>query len=233
MIKIDEMESDNQTLAADLSKYEVFRELFLEEPELVEAYNLTIENPAIRTEIRYLKSISQQLKNNPNRKPVIELLNNPNREKAGEIVNGVPFVKKTIKKNGYEIVGVFPDFSKHSAFSHTLSKEFHHFPNVQQFAIAKKALEKEYKKNPEKVKTTLRELNKGKEYAFDGKVLRGEEMLEKQIADIVDSKKNRVFGFIWHHNEKDGVMELVSEKVHNNVKHIGGQTTWAGGVHHR
>lgn len=220
-------------LTEDLSKHKVFRQLFLKNPELVGAYRLTSSNPAVRTEIKYLEIITQQLKDNPNKRPILELLNNINKEYAGKVLNGVPFVKRTIKKDGYDIVGVFPDFSKYRLFSHTLSKEQYLFKDPQQFHIAKTALAKEYKKNPEKVKALLRELNRGQEYTYKGKVLKGEDMLEKQLKDIIDPKQNKIFGFIWHHNENDGVMELVSQNVHNSVKHIGGKQNWGGGVHHR
>ncbi|MBB1151471.1 HNH endonuclease [Myroides sp. NP-2] len=214
-------------------KYKVFREKILKNPELIGAYRLVSDNPAIRLEIRYLESITKQLKANPNKKPIIELLNNHNKKYAGEVLNGVPFVKRTLKQNGYDVVGVFPDFSNYRLFSHTLNKEQYLLKDAQQFDIGKAALANEYKKNPKKVKAMLRELNKGKEYTFNGKILKGEDMLEKQILDITNPKNNKVFGFIWHHNEKDGVMELVSQKAHDGVRHIGGKSTWGGGVHYR
>lgn len=214
-------------------KYRVFKEKFLNNPELISAYRLVNDNPAIRLEIRYLESILKQLKANPNKRPVIELLSNTNKEYAGKVLNGVPFVKRTIKKDGYDIIGVFPDFSKHRLYSHVLGKEQYLFKDAQQFNIAKTALANEYKKNPAKVKLMLQELNKGQEYTFKGKILTGDDMLQKQIADITNPKNNRVFGFIWHHNERDGLMELVSQNVHDNVKHIGGKQTWGGGAHHR
>lgn len=228
-------EKQLEILKGDLlnPKNKVFKEKFLKNPELTSAYRLASDNPAIRTNTKYLENLTKQLKDNPNKKPIIELSNNHNKEQAGKVLNGVPFVKKTLKQNGFDIVGVFPNFSKYRAFSYTLAKEFHHLPDAQQFNIAKTALAKAYKKNPEKVKAMLRKLNEGQEYTFKGKVLKGEEMLEKQIADITNPKNNKVFGFIWHHNEKDGVLELVTQNAHNGVKHIGGKQTWGGGVHHR
>src|SRR5690554_4507498 len=86
-------------------KYKVFREKILKNPELTGAYRLVSDNPAIRLEIRYLESITKQLKANPNKKPIIELLNNHNKKYAGEVLNGVPFVKRTLKQNGYDVVG--------------------------------------------------------------------------------------------------------------------------------
>src|SRR5690606_83626 len=95
---LDEIQLGNLTI--DLSKHKVFRQLFLKNPELVGAYRLTSSNPAVRTEIKYLESITRQLKDNPNKKPVIKILHNLNKENAGKVVNGVPFDKRTIKMDG-------------------------------------------------------------------------------------------------------------------------------------
>lgn len=214
-------------------KFKVFSEKIQKNPELISSYNLVSDNLAIRIEIRYLESISEQLKLNPNKKPKVELLNNINKIYAGKKLNGVPFINKTIIKDGYDIVGVFPDFSDYRLFSHKLNKEYYLSKDADQFNIAKEAFTKEYKKNPEIVKSLLRKLNIEQEYMFDKQSLKGDAMLEKQILDITNPKINKVFGFIWHHNENDGVMELVVQSKHKGAKHIGGKQTWGGGVHNR
>lgn len=56
-----------------------------------------------------------------------------------------------------------------------------------------------------------------------------DQILERQLSDIVNPNANRkfkVFGFTWHHNEDYGVMELVDEVVHKFNKHEGGYTKW-------
>lgn len=280
-------EKQLEILKADLLKHKVFKEKFLKNPELTTAYRLKIDYPAFRTNAKYLEDITKQLKANPNKKPRIELSNNHNKEQAGKVLNGVPFVKKTLKKDGLDIVGVFPDFSKYRAFSHTLAKEQYLLEDAQQFNIAKTAFTNAYKKNPEKVKAMLRKqndlimkrdaelLNANKSGIYEaeknmleatkkgsledekfwlkelrnrtnkitfidvhkGKPLKlynnQEDIIQRQIKDITNPKSNKVFGFIWHHSEKDGVLELVTQNAHNGVKHIGGKQTWGGGVHHR
>lgn len=224
-------------LKSDLIKHigpKKFSEIFFKNPELSNAYRLVSDNPAIRTNTVYLENITKQLKANPNKKPVIELLNNHNKNMSGKVLNGVPFVKTTLKHNGFDITGVFADFSKHRLYTHILSKEQYLLKDAQQFNIAKTALAKEYKKNPEKIKTMLKELNQGQEYIFKGRLLKGDNMLDKQLADITNPKNRDIFGFTWHHNEKEGVMELVIQKFHDTkmggVAHSGGRQIWGGGV---
>lgn len=64
------------------------------------------------------------------------------------------------------------------------------------------------------------------------KFLSQEEILEKQISDIMKPNGNtqsRVFGYVWHHNENVGVMELVSKNIHEFNRHTGGNYIWGNG----
>jgi hypothetical protein len=70
---------------------------------------------------------------------------------------------------------------------------------------------------------------KGKPY----KILSEDEILKKQIKDITNppsNAKGRIFGYIWHHNEKKGVIELVAKDVHEANPHVGGNKIWGDGV---
>jgi ribosomal protein L17 len=74
-------------------------------------------------------------------------------------------------------------------------------------------------------KITFKLTIKGKPVQF----LNENQILERQIADITQPKlnnKSKVFGFTWHHNERDGVMELVDEVVHTSNRHHGGFSKW-------
>lgn len=65
------------------------------------------------------------------------------------------------------------------------------------------------------------------------KFLNPEEILEKQVADIMKpngSTQSRVFGYVWHHNENVGVLELVAKDIHEFNKHKGGNYIWGNGV---
>lgn len=60
------------------------------------------------------------------------------------------------------------------------------------------------------------------------KILNEKEILKKQKEDIMKINGEKVFGFIWHHNENEGVMELVAKDVHEFNKHKGGKYIWGG-----
>lgn len=71
---------------------------------------------------------------------------------------------------------------------------------------------------------------------FKGKPMKffnQEEIIEKQIADIMKpngGSQSRVFGYVWHHNENVGVLELVAKDVHEFNRHTGGNYIWGNGV---
>lgn len=65
------------------------------------------------------------------------------------------------------------------------------------------------------------------------KFLNQEEILAKQVNDIMKpngSTQSRVFGYVWHHNENVGVLELVAKDVHEFNRHTGGNYIWGNGV---
>ena len=50
---------------------------------------------------------------------------------------------------------------------------------------------------------------------------------EDQIKDIKEGILPD--GFTWHHNEKEGLMQLVETSVHNATNHTGGMHLWGRG----
>ncbi|MBN2910987.1 HNH endonuclease [Polycladomyces sp. WAk] len=36
-------------------------------------------------------------------------------------------------------------------------------------------------------------------------------------------------GYVWHHYQEEGFMQLVKSRVHGNVRHTGGRQIWGGG----
>lgn len=40
----------------------------------------------------------------------------------------------------------------------------------------------------------------------------------------------KIDGWTWHHTEKEGVMQLVDEKVHSQTAHTGGYSLWGAGA---
>lgn len=65
------------------------------------------------------------------------------------------------------------------------------------------------------------------------KIFNQDEIIEKQIADIMKpngGSQSRVFGYVWHHNENIGVMELVAKDIHEFNRHTGGNYIWGNSL---
>lgn len=116
--------------------------------------------------------------------------------------------RKLIYKDGRRIRGVFPDFSKASIFECKLPDNLLKATDDEQFKECIRQLQEQIKRNPS-LKKKL-----------------GKDRLE-QI------KNGRIKGYTWHHNEKEGVMQLVDSDVHSKVRHTGGKKLWGGGTEAR
>lgn len=116
--------------------------------------------------------------------------------------NGIPYERRRIVINGVVIEGVFPKFD--SAFDTKLSPD-----NQKSKAYAKEcnaALKAAIEKNPElKSKFT-----------------------EEQLKDIEEGRTPT--GYVWHHNEEPGKMQLVKREDHDRTlggaAHTGGNSLW-------
>lgn len=78
-------------------------------------------------------------------------------------------------------------------------------------------------------KITFKQTPKGKPLVFLGE----DEILAKQLKDIYKpsiKSKGRIFGYVWHHAENEGMMQLVQKEVHEFNKHIGGNAIWGGNL---
>lgn len=65
------------------------------------------------------------------------------------------------------------------------------------------------------------------------KIFNQDEIIEKQIVDIMKpsgGSQSRVFGYVWHHNENVGVMELVAKDIHEFNRHTGGNYIWGNSL---
>ena len=63
---------------------------------------------------------------------------------------------------------------------------------------------------------------------------------EPQLAKLFSAEnQQRIFqgykpnGFTWHHNQKEGVLELVNTAIHQQTSHTGGRAIWGGGSANR
>lgn len=112
--------------------------------------------------------------------------------------NGVPYFRRMIEYRGVKIEGVFPKF--HSAFDTKLDPDKLRSPAYAQFCNAD--LKEQISKNP-----LLR-------LKFN----------PDQIADIENGRTPD--GYVWHHNEEPGRMQLVKQKEHEEARHTGGGSIW-------
>ncbi len=119
---------------------------------------------------------------------------------------GVPYERKRVTINGIEIDGVFPVFN--SRFDVQLPEDLEKSSNAKQFKECNRQLKEAIENNPE-----LRS-------QFD----------EEQLQDIADGDTPR--GYVWHHNEEKGKMQLVKTEDHDRTQggaaHTGGRALWAG-----
>lgn len=130
------------------------------------------------------------------------------------IVNGfhaitnVRFEEKIIEYGGKIYKGLFPQFE--NVFRCKIPKDFYLKTDAVQFSTATKLLR-------ERIKT-----NKELESVFTNDQL---EDINKGLAKIRD--------YPWHHNEEEGILELVLSSIHSPTGHIGGRNIWGGGSSYR
>lgn len=119
---------------------------------------------------------------------------------------GVQYVTRWIlQEDGVTIVkGVFPRFE--STFTAKLPKEFYSASYYRQFRECTQQLAAEIERNPELAARF------------------SQEQLDQIKAGITPN------GFTWHHNEQEGVMQLVDTATHGAVPHTGGGAIWARGT---
>ena len=61
------------------------------------------------------------------------------------------------------------------------------------------------------------------------KLLDDNEILQRQIKDIKEGR-GKLFGYIWHHSEKKGILELICKDIHEKNPHKGGNFLWGQGI---
>lgn len=119
----------------------------------------------------------------------------------------VPYKKKTVELSGTKIEGVFPEFE--SKYETVLPENLIIAKDKDQFDYCNEMLKEAVQKDPE-----LRK-----------------QFSERQLEQI--EKGFKPSGFIWHHNEERGVMQLVDAKTHIGSGHTGGKAIWGGGSEER
>ena len=127
-------------------------------------------------------------------------------------ISGVPFERKIVVQDNGEIMeGVFPVFN--SAFDAKIPSELYLESDYKQFKECNTQLLDYLKENP-KVK---------------------ELFSEEQLEQIKDGTKDGSApdGYVWHHKEESGVIQLVKYDDHAYTGHTGGRSIWGGGHENR
>lgn len=123
-------------------------------------------------------------------------------------VTGVPFEKKTIElPNGEIVEGVFPEFPVE--YEIKLDESQYMDSDAKQFKVASEQLAQEVKENPELAKKFT-----------------PEQLEQIKIGETPD-------GYVWHHSEQPGVLQLVDKDLHDKTGHTGGRYLWGGGSNNR
>ena len=120
---------------------------------------------------------------------------------------GVKYLTKMIDLFGKVIEGVFPEFK--SLFDCQLPTELLKASDTKQFKYCNSQLQDAINKN-----SALKE-----------------QFSPRQLEQINAGKTPG--GYVWHHNEKVGKMELVDSKIHSMTVHTGGRAIWGGGKDNR
>ena len=127
-------------------------------------------------------------------------------------ITGVRFVRKVVERpDGSKVEGVFPEFK--SEFTAQLPEGLYAETDKKQFCECNKQLLEAIEIDPK---------------------LRGKFSYEQkeQIKDGVEDG-TAPDGYVWHHNEETGKMELVDADIHAKTGHTGGRAIWGGGTENR
>lgn len=126
-------------------------------------------------------------------------------------ITGVPFERKTVEVNGENIEGVFPVFD--AIYEAKLPKDMYEKSDREQFKECNNQLYKDIEQYP---------------------VLKNQ-FNEEQLEQIKDGTIDGTApdGYVWHHNEEAGKMQLIDFETHAKTGHTGGRSIWGGGNSNR
>ncbi|WP_050179702.1 HNH endonuclease [Domibacillus robiginosus] len=121
---------------------------------------------------------------------------------------GVRYERKEVDLGNGEVVdGVFPEFE--STFDAKLDELQYLDSDGRQFREATNQLKEAIDANPELA----------------------EKFTPEQLEQI--SRGRTPDGYVWHHSEQPGVLQLVDKEIHDRTPHTGGRAIWGGGQEFR
>lgn len=119
-------------------------------------------------------------------------------------ITGVPFERKEVElPSGETITGVFPEFD--TLFEAQLDETQYLESDARQFKECNSQLKEAIEQDPQ-LKNTF-----------------SAEQLQDIEAGCVPE------GYVWHHHEEPGTMQLIDKPTHDLTGHTGGRFLWGGG----
>jgi len=140
----------------------------------------------------------------------VEVIDTINSDLAGteHPETGVPYETKTIQlPDGQWVEGVFPDFNE--VYAYDLPESLYLQSDDVHFSYLNDQLANAIASDPDLAAN----------------------FTSAQIAEIQAGETPE--GYVWHHTEEPGHMELVEEEEHANSAHTGGRELWGGGSEYR
>ena len=123
-------------------------------------------------------------------------------------ISGVEFEKKTVElPDGSQVEGVFPNFE--SKFDAQLDESQYNDSDAKHFKEANSQLKEAVENDPE-----FRE-----------------QFTDDQLEQIEAGDTPE--GYVWHHSEEPGTLQLVDTTTHTQTGHTGGRKIWGGGSENR
>jgi hypothetical protein len=138
----------------------------------------------------------------------IKTLPTINQGSVGRSLNCVKYKYRYVRDINVKLVrGVFPKFK--SFFDVKLPRNLYLKSDYIQFNECMTQLKRMIEKNPK-----------------FSKRFSHEQLKQIRNGDIPD-------GYVWHHNEKTGIIQLIEKRFHNSCRHTGGRYIWGGGSAYR
>jgi len=123
-------------------------------------------------------------------------------------ITGVPFVRKIVElPSGEKVEGVFPEFPVE--YEMKLDESLYLDSDARQFRVTIDKLAEDIENNP-----ALRK-----------------KFTPEQLEQIKNGETPD--GYVWHHSEQPGILQLVDKDLHDKTGHTGGRYLWGGGAENR
>lgn|GEM_PF-2371430 len=162
----------------------------------------------------------------------------PSLKSIRHSMTGIKFTQKIYKDaSGKMTTDFFPRFK--SIFTVKLPKHLQQASNyVAQFPECNRQFRSRFNSDVRfrlKIKKVFDEQNKriaeGKTYKKFSLAERQEILKERTWENFIENinNGNQPSGFVWHHSDKKGIIQLVDEELHRYTSHTGGQKVWGGG----